>query len=308
MRNPGSRFPDAWDPASWSKSRLRLLTRVWYQITACVTYIINGGPVNCSRVSRLVKKVTPQTKSNWAVRECRLSNNTRNKWRQSVAIWAVVSKKVPNALLLVWHRLFRIFPKKFFFGNFWIFFFFFFGKVGDIPKEGRARPRAPVLLLVWQRLRTLGTFLRGAPQMKTKYCYIGALQNTAALNMVNWDGPHKERDSDTEQWALWTCRVDRLTGLLERAKGRIAYRYPKYPQNRYIGIDSSTSSSVSYSHFQRHQLTFGEPCISADISVLTRHGPKPGSHEAEAEAFTILEAEAEASTLFNLEAEAEALV
>ena len=28
----------------------------------------------------------------------------------------------------------------------------------NIKKEGRARPRAPVLLLVWQRLRTLGTF------------------------------------------------------------------------------------------------------------------------------------------------------
>ncbi len=39
------------------------------------------------------------------------------------------------------------------------------GKVGVIPKEGRAWPRAPVLLLVWQRLRTLGTFLRNAAQV-----------------------------------------------------------------------------------------------------------------------------------------------
>ncbi len=39
-------------------------------------------------------------------------------------------------------------------------FFFFFWKVSFIPKEGQARPRAPVLLLVWQRLRTLGTLLR----------------------------------------------------------------------------------------------------------------------------------------------------
>ncbi len=35
-----------------------------------------------------------------------------------------------------------------------------------------------------------------------------------------------------------------------------------------------------------------------------RHGPKPGSHETVAEAFTKLEAEAEAFTLLNLEAEA----
>ena len=40
------------------------------------------------------------------------------------------------------------------------------------------------------------------------------------------------------------------------------------------------------------------------FNVCIRHGPKPGSHEAEAEAFTKLEAEAEALTLINLEAEA----
>ncbi len=40
--------------------------------------------------------------------------------------------------------------------------------------------------------------------------------------------------------------------------------------------------------------------------VIPRHGPKPGCHEAEAEAFSILEAEAEALTHFSLEAKAEA--
>ena len=42
--------------------------------------------------------------------------------------------------------------------------------------------------------------------------------------------------------------------------------------------------------------------------IIFRHGPKPGRHEAEAEAFSKLEAEAEAFTDFSLEAEAEALV
>ena len=39
-------------------------------------------------------------------------------------------------------------------------FFFFFWKVCVIPKERWTRPCAPVLLLVWQWLRTLGTFLQ----------------------------------------------------------------------------------------------------------------------------------------------------
>ncbi len=43
--------------------------------------------------------------------------------------------------------------------------FFFLQKVGVIPKEGLARPRMPVLLLLWKRLRTLGIFLRYAAQM-----------------------------------------------------------------------------------------------------------------------------------------------
>ena len=42
--------------------------------------------------------------------------------------------------------------------------------------------------------------------------------------------------------------------------------------------------------------------------TITRHGPKPGCQEAEAQAFSIFEAEAEALTLFKLEAEAKALV
>ncbi len=63
-------------------------------------------------------------------------------------IWAALCKKIPNFLshchtkrrtgmrgLLVWHRLFQ-------------------------KKNLKSRwPRSPVLLLVWQRLRTLGTFL-----------------------------------------------------------------------------------------------------------------------------------------------------
>ena len=37
---------------------------------------------------------------------------------------------------------------------------------------------------------------------------------------------------------------------------------------------------------------------------MNRHGPKPGRHEAEAEASSMLEAEGEALTHFSLEAEA----
>ncbi len=41
-----------------------------------------------------------------------------------------------------------------------LFFFQFFKKKVDVkPREGRARPHASALLSVWQRLRTLGTFL-----------------------------------------------------------------------------------------------------------------------------------------------------
>ncbi len=43
--------------------------------------------------------------------------------------------------------------------------FFFFWKVGVIPKEGWARPCVTALLLVWHRLRTLGTFLRNVAHL-----------------------------------------------------------------------------------------------------------------------------------------------
>ncbi len=51
---------------------------------------------------------------------------------------------MPN-FLLVWHRPF-------------FFFFFFLRKVGVIPNEGWAWSCMAIFLLVWQRLRTLGTF------------------------------------------------------------------------------------------------------------------------------------------------------
>ena len=59
------------------------------------------------------------------------------------------------------------FLKKKKFENLW--FFLTFWKVGVIPKEGWAWPRAPVLLLVWQRLRTLGTFLHIKTQIASHY-------------------------------------------------------------------------------------------------------------------------------------------
>ncbi len=54
-------------------------------------------------------------------------------------------KKAAPILLLVWHRLFRI----------WLCCHhrLYSREVGVIPKEGWARPRAPILLLVWQRQR-----------------------------------------------------------------------------------------------------------------------------------------------------------
>ncbi len=78
-----------------------------------------------------------------------LSYELRHAKRSPMAWVALIPKEGSTGntfiLLLVWHRLCN--------------FFFFFWKVGVIPKEGRARPHAPILLLVWQRLRTLGTFL-----------------------------------------------------------------------------------------------------------------------------------------------------
>ena len=68
-------------------------------------------------------------------------------------IWDALRKKVPNVLLLVWHRLF--FFLEFFF--FLKLYFILFWKVSVIPKEGWTGYPS-ILLLVWQRLRTLGTF------------------------------------------------------------------------------------------------------------------------------------------------------
>ncbi len=93
--------------------------------------------------------------------------------------WAALPEKVSNSLSRcpkegqargAWHWLFRIFGEKFFW-KFWKFLFLFYFilfifslKIGVIPKEGRVRPRTSVLLLVWQRLRTLGTFYHDAIQ------------------------------------------------------------------------------------------------------------------------------------------------
>ena len=67
------------------------------------------------------------------------------------------------ALLLVWQRLVRIFwKKKILFKNFWYFFLFFLS---------RCHTRAPVLL-VWQWIRTLGTFLHNATHFSLQYFII----------------------------------------------------------------------------------------------------------------------------------------
>ncbi len=88
--------------------------------------------------------------------------------KRSLMSWVVVKPKegrvrvAAPALVLVWHRLFLFiyFSKKIFEFLFFYFYFisFFFWQVCVIPREGRARLRAPVLLSVWQWLRTLGTF------------------------------------------------------------------------------------------------------------------------------------------------------
>ena len=77
----------------------------------------------------------------------------------SLNIWAALRKKVPNVLSHC-HTKRRYDTDFLDLKKNWKFlkFFFFFWKVGVIPKEGWARPCAPVLLLVWQRLRIIGTF------------------------------------------------------------------------------------------------------------------------------------------------------
>ncbi len=91
--------------------------------------------------------------------------------------WVVVIPKegrvcmAASALLLVWYWLFR------FYLFIYLFIFFFFWKVGVIPKEGWARPCAPILL-VWHRLKPLGTFWRDAAQ-SCDYC-ITSKQNLSS--------------------------------------------------------------------------------------------------------------------------------
>ncbi len=73
---------------------------------------------------------------------------------------------------------------------FWKFLdFFFFWKVGVILKEGRARPRAPVLLLVWQRLRTLETFLHNTAQFLRQLYACSC--DSSCYNVTIWSGSSK---------------------------------------------------------------------------------------------------------------------
>ncbi len=75
-------------------------------------------------------------------------------------------------LLLVWHRLFRI----------WLCWHhrLYSWKVGVIPKEGWMRPRAPILLLVWQRQRPWGMFSCDTRHLTTM-CYINWGSETNCL-------------------------------------------------------------------------------------------------------------------------------
>ena len=50
-----------------------------------------------------------------------------------------------------------------------VFVGIFLLQVGVIPKEGRPRPCVPVLLLVWQPVRTLGTFLHNTTHIFSGY-------------------------------------------------------------------------------------------------------------------------------------------
>ncbi len=102
------------------------------------------------------------------------------RWRVWIVrfMWVVLCKKVPNVLSRCHtkrktglhgrtHPSFGMTPTFLFFS---FFNFFFFWKVGVIPKEGWAQSRTPVLLLVWQRLRILGTFSCGAAHVCMNMC------------------------------------------------------------------------------------------------------------------------------------------
>ena len=95
---------------------------------------------------------------------CVTPKNLRQKRFKTVLKWhglchakrSLMCMAAP-VLLLVW----RLFRKKFNFFSF-SFSFFFLQKSVSYQKKGR---RAPLLLLVWQRLRTLGTFSRDLNHM-----------------------------------------------------------------------------------------------------------------------------------------------
>ena len=68
-------------------------------------------------------------------------------------------------------------------------------------------------------------------------------------------------------------------------------------------------AAITVSHittaFINERTVKGQFGMMCKVYITTiRHGPKPGRHEAEAEAFSMLKAEAEAFTHFSFEAEA----
>ncbi len=99
----------------------------------------------------------------WVVRKCYflwkkpeiLSFPSNKRLILYLNIWAALREKVPNVLSRCHTKkrtgssfvMTQTFQKK----NL---------KAGVIPKDGRMQHRVPILLLVWQRLRTLGTFSR----------------------------------------------------------------------------------------------------------------------------------------------------
>ena len=97
--------------------------------------------------------------------------------------WAHVAAPL---LLLARHWLFRFFLQMFFFFAFlfyfsFIYLFIYFWRVCVIPKEGWMQPCTPILLFVWQQLRTLGTFLCDAAH------FSNSCQNTTPDSHSIWD-------------------------------------------------------------------------------------------------------------------------